>query len=131
MKNLEVRSVKYDKKCIVVIKKLLKGLQSDIDMINQQLYDFISIINNNLCKLCHLIGLSCYFNFSLLNSLFLKLFRRDLLKYMISQGYKHIGTIGIDDILIKPDKVKIKSINRNIQIYHLLLEKELNYCRKL
>jgi len=42
------------------------------------------------------------------------MFRRDLLNYMISQGYKHIGTIGIDDILIKPDKVKIKSMNRNI-----------------
>ena len=56
MKNLEVRSVKYDKKCIVVIKKLLKGLQSDI-MIDQPLDDFITTINP--CKLCHLIGLSC------------------------------------------------------------------------
>ncbi len=26
---------------------------------------------------------------------------------MVSQGYKHIGTIGIDDMFIKPDKVNI------------------------
>ena len=31
-----------------------------------------------------------------------------MLNFMVSQGYKHIGTIGIDDMFIKPDKVKIK-----------------------
>ena len=35
------------------------------------------------------------------------MFRGDVLTYMVSQGYKHIGTIGIDDMFIKPDKVNI------------------------
>ena len=33
------------------------------------------------------------------------IFRSDLLSFMVNQGYKHIGTIGIDDIFIKADKV--------------------------
>ncbi|XP_023348961.1 uncharacterized protein LOC111717714 [Eurytemora carolleeae] len=33
--------------------------------------------------------------------------RGDVLTYMVSQGYKHIGTIGIDDMFIKPDKVDV------------------------
>ena len=54
------------------------------------------------------------------------MFRGDVLTYMVCQGYKHIGTIGIDDMFIKPDKVNtkhFKTFTEIIKIYVLLPER--------
>ena len=48
---------------------------------------------------------------------------------MVAQGYRHIGTVGIDDFFVKPDKVHTinKSINHSItQSFNQLIDKSLN-----
>ncbi|XP_023327396.1 protein Star [Eurytemora carolleeae] len=33
--------------------------------------------------------------------------RSDIIEFMVAQGYRHIGTVGIDDFFVKPDKVYV------------------------
>ena len=35
---------------------------------------------------------------------------------MIGQGYRHIGTVGIDDFFVKPDKVKLFLVSSSVNI---------------
>lgn len=58
-----------------------------------------------------------------------KCFRSDIIEFMVAQGYRHIGTVGIDDFFVKPDKVHTinKSINHSItQSLNQLIDKSLN-----